>query len=89
LTTTTAPKPRCRAFAELSSASTDPLAANVVGAQLLGFSARAVRYLWEAARHGLGESDLEKIQYPALRMKEAIERFTEAAYGERLTFEHA
>src|SRR3954453_23025733 len=70
-------------------ASTDPLAADVVGAQLLGFSSQAVRHLWEAARLGLGESDLEKIQFPALSMKAAIERFTEAAYGERLTFEHA
>jgi len=70
-------------------ASTDPLAADVVGAQLLGFSPQAVRHLWEAARLGLGESDLEKMQFPGLSMKEAIERFTEAAYGERLTFEHA
>jgi len=73
----------------IAIASTDPLAADVVGAQLLGFSPQAVRHLWEAARLGLGESDLEKIQFPALSMKEAIERFTEAAYGERLTFEHA
>jgi len=73
----------------IAIASTDPLAADVVGAQLLGFSPQAVRHLWEAARLGLGESNLEKIQFPALSMKEAIERFTEAAYGERLTFEHA
>jgi len=73
----------------LTIASTDPLAADVVGAQLLGFTPQAVRHLWEAARLGLGESNLEKMTFPALSMKEAIERFTEAAYGERLTFEHA
>lgn len=70
-------------------ASTDPLAADVAGAQLLGFTAQAVRHLWEADRLGLGETDLEKMTFPALSMKEAIERFTEKAYGERLTFEHA
>jgi hypothetical protein len=62
---------------------------DAAGAQWLGFSVQAVRHLREAARLGLGESDLERIQFPAPSMKEAIERFTEAAHGERLTFEHA
>jgi uncharacterized protein (DUF362 family) len=70
-------------------ASTDPLAADVVGAKLLGFGPQAVRHLWEAARLGVGESSEEKIQFPAMSMKEAIQAFTQAAYGKRLTFEHA
>jgi hypothetical protein len=61
----------------------------VVGAKLLGFGPQAVRHLWEAGRLGLGETDVEKMQFPALTMREAIEAFTEAAYGRRLTFEHA
>src|SRR5437867_13319455 len=69
-------------------ASTDALAADVVGARLLGFTAQAVRHLWEAARLGLGETDLEQMEFPALNMRQAIETFTAAAYGERLTFEH-
>jgi uncharacterized protein (DUF362 family) len=69
--------------------STDPVAADAVGAKLLGFNAQAVRYLWEAARLGLGETDLKKIDYPMMSMRNAIEAFTEAAYGERLTFQHA
>jgi hypothetical protein len=28
------------------------------------------------------------MSFPGLRVKEAIMRFTEAAYGRRLTFEH-
>jgi hypothetical protein len=28
------------------------------------------------------------MKFPGLSLKEAIMRFTEAAYGERLTFEH-
>jgi uncharacterized protein (DUF362 family) len=70
-------------------ASTDPLAADVVGARLLGFGPQAVRHIWEADRLGLGETKIEKMQFPAMSLREAIEAFTLAAYGERLTFEHA
>ncbi len=69
-------------------ASTDAVAADVVGARLLGFRAQAVRHLWEAGRLGLGETDADKIQFPALNLRQGIEAFTEAAYSERLTFEH-
>lgn len=70
-------------------ASTDPVAADVVGAKLLGFGPQAVRHLWEAGRLGLGETDVERMTFPRLGMRAAIEAFTEAAYGVRLTFEHA
>jgi uncharacterized protein (DUF362 family) len=70
-------------------ASTDPAAADAVGARLLGFRSQAVRHLWEAGRLGLGETATEEMEFPALSLKEAIGAFTEAAYGERLTFEHA
>jgi uncharacterized protein (DUF362 family) len=70
-------------------ASTDPVAADVVGAQLLGFSPQAVRHLWEAGKMGVGETSMEKINFPKLSMKDAIKRFTKAAYGKELTFEHA
>jgi len=61
----------------------------VVGAKLLGFDTQAVRHLWEAGRLGLGETDPEKMDFPRLGLREAIESFTEAAYGKRLTFESA
>jgi uncharacterized protein (DUF362 family) len=70
-------------------ASTDALAADVVGARLLGFTIQAVRHLWEAQRLGVGQGDIHKIRFPALSLREAIGRFTEAAYGDRLDFEHA
>ena len=73
----------------LCLASTDPLAADVVGARLLGFGVQAVRHLWEAAQLGVGEADLEKMDFPALSIDEAIRIFTRAAYGRELTFEHA
>jgi uncharacterized protein (DUF362 family) len=69
-------------------ASTDSLAADVVGARLLGFQPQAVRHLWEASRLGVGESRVEAMEFPALSLRRAIEAFTLAAYGERLTFEH-
>ena len=70
-------------------ASPDAVAADVVGAQLLGFHVQAVRHLWEAGRLGLGETDIEKMAFPGLGLREAIAAFTEAAYGKRLTFESA
>ena len=69
--------------------STDALAADVVGARLLGFTPQAVRHLWEASRLGVGESDIHQMRFPELSLREAIGRFTEAAYGRRLDFEHA
>lgn len=70
-------------------ASTDAVAADVVGAKLLGFNVQAVRYLWEAEKLGLGETDTDKMEFPIMSLQEAIEAFTEVAYGERLTFKSA
>jgi uncharacterized protein (DUF362 family) len=70
-------------------ASTDALAADVIGARLLGFTSQAVRHLWEAARLEVGESRIDRMRFPALSLREAIGLFTQAAYGRRLDFEHA
>lgn len=69
-------------------ASRDAVAADVVGARLLGFMPQAVRHLWEAGRAGLGRTDLDELTFPAMSLREGIEAFTQAAYGRRLTFEH-
>ena len=73
----------------LAIASNDPLAADVVGAMLLGFTYRGVHHLWEAARLGLGEVHLEKMEFPGLTLEKAFAAFTKAAYGRSLTMEHA
>jgi uncharacterized protein (DUF362 family) len=70
-------------------ASTDAVAADVVGAKLLGFNVQAVRHLWEAEKLGLGETKIDKMDFPLMDSKEAIEAFTEAAYGKRMTYESA
>ena len=64
-------------------AGTDPVAADAVGARLLGFNAVAVRHLWEAGRMGLGETELGRVDFPAIGLEEAIGVFTEAAFGGR------
>lgn len=69
-------------------ASSDALAADVVGARLLGFNVQAVRHLWEAKQLGLGEIDPQRMQFPAMSLQDAVGAFTEAAYGERLSFVH-
>lgn len=66
-------------------ASTDALAADVVAARLFGFNIQGVRHLWEAARLGVGETDLGRMDFPGL----SLEGFTESVYGRRLTFQHA
>jgi uncharacterized protein (DUF362 family) len=70
-------------------ASTDPVAADCVGARLLGFEAQAVRHLWEAGRLGLGETDTDEMKFPAMDLAEAAEAFTAAAYGKAITLEGA
>lgn len=62
-------------------ASTDPLAADVVGARLLGFTTQAVRHLWEAERLGVGIADVERMTFPALGLWEAAAVFWERVYG--------
>jgi len=73
----------------LAIASTDAVAADCVGARLLGFHAQAVRHLWEAGKLELGETQPANMNFPLLSMQDAIKRFTKAAYGREMTFEHA
>jgi uncharacterized protein (DUF362 family) len=49
--------------------SDDALAADVVGARLLGFDVDAVHHLWEAARLGVGESDVSRMAFPAMSLE--------------------
>jgi uncharacterized protein (DUF362 family) len=72
--------------AGLVIASTDALAADVVGAKLLGFQVQAVRHLWEAGRLGIGETEIENMEFPGLSLEDAIAAFTTAAYGKPLKF---
>jgi len=70
-------------------ASRDPVAADTVGARLLGFTPRGVHHLWEAHQLGVGQIELESMNFPAMTMDEAFAAFTHAAYGTKLELEHA
>jgi uncharacterized protein (DUF362 family) len=67
-------------------AGLDAVAVDTVGAKLLGFSSQAVRYLWEAGKIGLGETNPEAMEFPGLSLQDAVRAFTERAYGQALTF---
>ena len=69
-------------------ASPDDLAADVVGANLLGLSVQAVRHLWEASHLGPGLADISQMEFPAMRLEDAIKVFTKKMYEKELTFEH-
>lgn len=70
----------------LAIASTDAVAADTVGAKLLGFQAQAVRHLWEAEKLGLGETNPKAMEFPAMSLQDAVKVFTKAAYGKELAF---
>ena len=65
-------------------ASTDPLAADVAAARMLGFRLQGVRHLWEAARLGVGDPNLDAATFPGLPLWDGAARFTEAIYGRAL-----
>lgn len=73
----------------LCIASTDALAADVVGARMLGFWPQAVRHLWEAGMLGIGAMDPQQMEFPGMGLSEAFSRFTEIVYGKALSLEHA
>jgi uncharacterized protein (DUF362 family) len=70
-------------------AGLDPVAVDVVGASLLGFSTMGVQYLWQAAKLGLGEGNLQRIEIRGLSLNEAQEIFNEKAYGVRRVLKSA
>lgn len=69
-------------------ASTDPVAADAVGARLLGYEVQGVRHIFEAAQMGLGESDFEKMEFPSISLEETMGIFSELAYGKKISLEH-
>jgi uncharacterized protein (DUF362 family) len=73
----------------LAIASRDALAADTAGARLLGFTPRGVHHLWEAERLGVGETDIEAMEFPCMSINDAFRAFTRAAYGHPLELEHA
>lgn len=70
-------------------ASRDVLACDAVGARLLGFDSEGVAHIREAAILGVGEADTSKMEFPGLGLQEAVNIFSQAAYGKRINLSHA
>ena len=64
-------------------ASTDPVAADAVGARLLGFLPQAVAYLYGLYNDKVGEARVEKMDIKGLDIKEAEKIFSKAAYDDK------
>ena len=62
-------------------ASTDPVAADSVGARLLGFLPQGVAYLYGLYKDGLGEANPKNMTIKGLDLVEAEKIFSKAAYG--------
>ncbi|MDB8791494.1 DUF362 domain-containing protein [Romboutsia sp. 1001216sp1] len=63
-------------------ASTDPLAADCIGARLLGFLPQAVCYLYGLDKDNIGESDPKNMEIKGLSLEEAEKIFSKCAYGD-------
>ncbi|SET32348.1 Uncharacterized conserved protein, DUF362 family [Natronincola peptidivorans] len=65
-------------------AATDPVAADAVGARLLGFLPQAVQYIYRLYKEGAGEADPKKMTIKGLTLEEAEKLFSKAAYGQEI-----
>ncbi len=65
-------------------AGCDPVAADTVGARLLGFKPQGVRYLFECSNKKIGESVIQNINIAGIPLVEAENIFSQAAYGDGL-----
>lgn len=64
-------------------AGTDPVAADCIGARLLGFLPQAVNYLYILYKDNLGEAEPQKMTIKGLDVKEAEQLFSKCAYGDK------
>lgn len=65
-------------------ASTDALAADTIGARLLGFLPQGVHYLYSLYKSGYGEADTKKMMFRGVPLEEAEKIFSQAAYGQEI-----
>ncbi len=68
-------------------ASTDALAADSIGARLLGFLPQGVGYIYSLYKSGLGETDPNHMILKGLPLAEAEKMFTRAAYGQEIVLD--
>ncbi len=65
-------------------ASTDAVAADTIGARLLGFKPQAIHYLYSLIQSKMGEGDIKNIEIKGLSIEEGERIFSMAAYGQEI-----
>lgn len=65
-------------------ASTDPVAADTIGARLLGFKPQAIHYLYKLNQSQIGETDTDQMVIKGITLEEAEKIFSKAAYGHEI-----
>jgi len=68
-------------------ASTDPVAADAIGARLLGFLPQAVQYLYALHRKKVGEADPKNMTINGITLEDAEKIFSMAAYGQEIVLD--
>jgi len=68
-------------------ASTDPVAADAIGARLLGFLPQAVQYIYALYRDKIGEADPKNMTLKGITLEEAEKIFSVAAYGQEIVLD--
>ena len=64
-------------------ASTDPVAADSIGARILGFLPQGVSYLYKLYKEGVGEANPKNMTIEGLDLVEAEKIFSKAAYNNK------
>ncbi len=68
-------------------ASTDPVAADAIGARLLGFLPQAVQYIYALHKARVGEADPKNMTLRGISLEEAEKIFSMAAYGQEIVLD--
>jgi uncharacterized protein (DUF362 family) len=66
---------------EIVVCGVDPVAADTIGARLLGLKPQAVQYLYKLGKEKFGEMDTDKINMLGMPLKNAEESFCQSAYN--------
>jgi len=68
-------------------ASTDPVAADAIGARLLGYLPQAIGYLYTLYHEKMGEADPNNMELRGIALSEAERIFSVAAYGQEIVLD--
>lgn len=68
-------------------AATDPVAADAIGARILGFLPQAIQYLYKLYLEGVGEADPKKMTIKGLTLEETEKLFSKLAYGQEIVLD--